>query len=126
MATGAPVAVGMAAIGVIGTLVFVSAGALAQLANIAYTQSSSFVLVVVPLFVLMGYIGGAAGLNESLYRACNAWLRHRRGGVALATGCASVAFSPSGAPSKLSYTVPRIRPRVVTATFPWPGRMGRH
>src|SRR5438046_9254555 len=45
------------------------------------------------MFVLMGYIAGAARLSESLYRACNAWLGHRRGGLALATigGCGAFA-----------------------------------
>ena len=46
-----------------------------------------------PMFVLMGYIAGEARLSESLYRACNAWLGHRRGGLALATigGCGAFA-----------------------------------
>jgi C4-dicarboxylate transporter, DctM subunit len=41
----------------------------------------------------MGYIAGGAGLSEKLYRACNAWLGHRRGGLALATigGCGAFA-----------------------------------
>ena len=45
------------------------------------------------MFVLMGYIAGEARLSESLYRACNAWLGHRRGGLALATigGCGAFA-----------------------------------
>src|SRR5260370_24346685 len=45
------------------------------------------------MFVLMGYIAGGAGLSEALYRACNAWLGHRRGGLALATigGCGAFA-----------------------------------
>src|SRR5205823_5357080 len=36
---------------------------------------------------------GGARLSESLYRACNAWLGHRRGGLALATigGCGAFA-----------------------------------
>ena len=45
------------------------------------------------MFVLMGYIAGEAGLNESLYSACNAWLGHRRGGLALATIGACGAFA---------------------------------
>ena len=34
-----------------------------------------------------------AGLNQSLYSACNAWLGHRRGGLALATIGACGAFA---------------------------------
>ena len=50
-------------------------------------------LSVIPMFVLMGYIAGEAGLNQSLYSACNAWLGHRRGGLALATIGACGAFA---------------------------------
>ncbi len=93
MATGAPVAVGMAAIGIIGTLVFVSSGALAQLANIAFSQSSSFVLVVVPLFVLMGEVIGFSGMGAALYRAASLWLRRLPGGLAAATVLACAGFA---------------------------------
>src|SRR5713101_4327220 len=49
--------------------------------------------ILIPMFVLMGYLAGNAGLSQSLYRACNAWLGHRRGGLALATigGCGAFA-----------------------------------
>ena len=58
-----------------------------------YETALTYGLSVIPMFVLMGYIAGEAGLNESLYRACNAWLGHRRGGLALATigGCGAFA-----------------------------------
>ena len=67
--------------------------ALALLGQTAYETALTYDLSVVPMFVLMGYIAGAAGLSESLYRACNAWLGHRRGGLALATigGCGAFA-----------------------------------
>ena len=67
--------------------------ALALLGQTAYETAVTYNLSVVPMFVLMGYIAGEAGLSESLYRACNAWLGHRRGGLALATigGCGAFA-----------------------------------
>src|SRR5205823_1618131 len=67
--------------------------ALALLGQTAYETAFTYNLSVVPMFVLMGYIAGGAGLSESLYRACNAWLGHRRGGLALATigGCGAFA-----------------------------------
>src|SRR5437763_4878317 len=63
------------------------------LGQTAYETAVTYNLSVVPMFVLMGYIAGAARLSESLYRACNAWLGHRRGGLALATigGCGAFA-----------------------------------
>ena len=44
MVTRAPVAVALGIIGIVGTAVFVSPNALQQIANIAFTQSSNFVL----------------------------------------------------------------------------------
>ena len=43
--------------------------------------SSSFVLVAVPLFLLMGEILLRAGLSERLYRALNVWLDRLPGGL---------------------------------------------
>ncbi|WP_426955299.1 TRAP transporter large permease [Muricoccus radiodurans] len=43
--------------------------------------SSSFVLVAVPLFLLMGEILLRAGLSDRLYRALNVWLNRLPGGL---------------------------------------------
>jgi tripartite ATP-independent transporter DctM subunit len=41
----------------------------------------------------MGYFASNSGLSEALFRACNTWLGHHRGGLALATigGCGAFA-----------------------------------
>ncbi|HVG51265.1 MAG TPA: TRAP transporter large permease [Xanthobacteraceae bacterium] len=78
----------------LGTLLLIDGGAaLALLGQTAYETSLSYGLSVIPMFVLMGYIAGEAGLSEGLYKACNAWLGHRRGGLALATIGACGAFA---------------------------------
>jgi len=93
MATRTPVAVGMGLIGVLGTVVFVSTGALTQLANIAYSQSSSFVLVVAPLFILMGEVIAFSGMGAALFRAAALWMRRLPGGLGVATVAACAAFA---------------------------------
>ena len=93
MATRAPVAVGMGLIGVLGSIAFVSTGALTQLASIAYSQSASFVLVVVPLFILMGEVIAFSGMGAALYRAAALWLRRLPGGLAAATVLACAGFA---------------------------------
>ncbi|MCV0438749.1 MAG: TRAP transporter large permease [Hydrogenophaga sp.] len=55
--------------------------------------SSSFAsadLALIPIFLLMGNFASAAGLSTDLYRLSDAFVGHRRGGLALATlgGCA--------------------------------------
>jgi len=47
-------------------------------------------LALIPIFLLMGNFASAAGLSTDLYRLSDAFVGHRRGGLALATlgGCA--------------------------------------
>ena len=94
LAGGMPIGFAMGLSAFVGTLLLIDAGAaLALLGQTAYETALSYDLSVIPMFVLMGFIAGEAGLNESLYRACNAWLGHHRGGLALATigGCGAFA-----------------------------------
>src|SRR5712691_8766536 len=94
LAAGMPIGFAMGLAAFVGTLLLIDAqAALALLGQTAYETAFTYNLSVVPMFVLMGYIAGGAGLSESLYRACNAWLGHRRGGLALATigGCGAFA-----------------------------------
>ena len=91
---GMPIGFAMGLSAVLGTLLLIDAqAAFSLLGQTAYDTAVTYNLSVVPMFVLMGYIAGGAGLSEALYRACNAWLGHRRGGLALATigGCGAFA-----------------------------------
>ncbi len=86
-----PIAAAMALVGVGGTA-WISGwpAALATVRQGPFERASSYTLVVIPLFVLMGYLAARAGLSQNLFRAANAWLGHWRGGLAMATvaGCA--------------------------------------
>jgi C4-dicarboxylate transporter DctM subunit len=87
-----------------GVYIAVVLGALALIAGFAFSgrpfwlfmgqviwaPSSSFVLVAVPLFLLMGEILLRTGLSEQLYKALNVWLRRWPGGL-LHTNIASCA-----------------------------------
>jgi tripartite ATP-independent transporter DctM subunit len=89
-----PIAASMAIIGVFGTAAI--AGwpvALATLRHGPFERASSYTLVVIPLFVLMGYLAAEAGLSQKLFRAANVWLGHWRGGLAMATVGASAGFA---------------------------------
>jgi C4-dicarboxylate transporter DctM subunit len=86
-----PIAVAMALVGVGGTALLAGSGAaLAIVRQGPFERATSYTLTVIPLFVLMGYLASEAGLSRSLFRAANAWLGHRRGGLAMAAvaGCA--------------------------------------
>jgi C4-dicarboxylate transporter, DctM subunit len=91
---GIPIGFGMGVSALIGTMLLLDyRAALALLGQTAYETAITYDLSVLPMFVLMGYLASGAGLSESLYRACHAWLGHRRGGLALATIGACGAFA---------------------------------
>jgi C4-dicarboxylate transporter DctM subunit len=86
-----PIAVAMAVSGVLGTVVISGwSTALATIRQGPFERATSYTLVVIPLFVMMGYLSSQAGLSRSLFQAANVWLGHLRGGLAMATvvGCA--------------------------------------
>lgn len=58
-----------------------------------WNPSSSFVLVAVPLFLLMGEVLLRSGLSEKLYRALNVWLDRLPGGLLHTNIVASGVFS---------------------------------
>ncbi len=68
-------------------------GALANVGQTAFDAAINYELSVVPLFVLMGNFVARARLSEELYTASNAFLGHRRGGLAMATIVACGGFS---------------------------------
>ncbi len=63
-----------------------------QLKQMTYSTFSSYSLSVVPLFLLMGQFASIGGMSKSLFKAAEAWVGHRRGGVALATIAACAGF----------------------------------
>jgi C4-dicarboxylate transporter DctM subunit len=91
---GIPIALGMVLVGFIGFAALVGFDpAMAMTGQIAYETSLSYGLSVLPLFILMGNLINQSRLSEELYDASNAFLGHRRGGLAMATIVACGGFS---------------------------------
>ncbi|GAB5376025.1 MAG: TRAP transporter large permease [Acuticoccus sp.] len=67
--------------------------ALYSVGQTAFDAAINYELSVVPLFVLMGNFVARAGLASELYNASNAFLGHRKGGLAMATIVACGGFS---------------------------------
>jgi tripartite ATP-independent transporter DctM subunit len=61
-----------------------------QLKSLAYSTFSSHSLSIVPLFLLMGQFASLGGMSQALFKAAEAFIGHRRGGVGMAAigGCA--------------------------------------
>lgn len=89
-----PIAAAMAIVGVLGSAALAGwSAALATLKQGPFERATSYTLVVVPLFVMMGYLAAQAGLSQNLFRAANVWLGHWRGGLAMATVGACAGFA---------------------------------
>lgn len=65
---------------------------LARLKGETYSIFSDYSLSIIPLFLLMGQFAGLGGMSQSLFRAANSWLGHRKGGVAMAAIGACAGF----------------------------------
>lgn len=89
-----PIAFAMGLVGMIGFGFMVSwSASLAMISSVTYETGLAYGLSVVPLFILMGNFVTRAGLSDELYGAANAFLGHRKGGLAMATVVACGGFS---------------------------------
>src|SRR4029450_7555199 len=76
---------------------------LSYLKGLLWARFSVYDLSVIPLFLLMGQFASAAGFSRTLFRAAEALMGHRNGGVAMSAIVACAAFgaicgSSGGAP----------------------------
>jgi tripartite ATP-independent transporter DctM subunit len=89
-----PIGLSMFLVG-LGGLYFVTGGpnmALAKLKSETYSTFSSYSLSIVPMFILMGHFATLGGMSQALFKAAEAFLGHRRGGVAMAAVGACAGF----------------------------------
>ncbi|HUG24809.1 TRAP transporter large permease [Piscinibacter sp.] len=89
-----PIGLSMLVIGLVGSWqVFGStAPLLNQLKTLAYGQFSTHSLSIVPLFLLMGQFATLGGMSQALFKAAEAFIGQRRGGVGMAAVGACAGF----------------------------------
>ncbi|MEP7282567.1 MAG: TRAP transporter large permease [Rubrivivax sp.] len=89
-----PIGLSMLVLGLIGSwLVYGSAPPLLnQMKTMAYSTFSSNSLSIVPLFLLMGQFAALGGMSRALFKAAEAFIGHRRGGVGMAAIGACAGF----------------------------------
>jgi len=88
-----PLAVSMTIAGFVGLgLMRGWPAAMASTSQVIFETGFHYVLSVIPLFVLMGNFVARAGLARELFTAANAFVGHRRGGLAMASIIASGGF----------------------------------
>ena len=89
-----PIGLAMLVVGLVGSWqVFGSAAPLLnQMKTLAYGTFSTHSLSIVPLFLLMGQFASLGGMSRALFKAAEAFIGHRKGGVAMAAVGACAGF----------------------------------
>ena len=103
---GLEIGFSMALAGFIGYAAIVNIDAAFKLVAMdIYSVVSSYSLLVIPLFILMGQIGAGAGISKDLYDCAYKFVGHVPGGLAIGTVAAATAFKAiSGSSSATSAT----------------------
>ena len=83
--------------------------AIATMSSETYSSTTAYALSIIPLFVLMGNMAGAAGYSQRLYEAAYVWIGRLKGGLASATvvGCAAFA-AVSGSSVATAVTIGKV------------------
>lgn len=110
LALRVPVAMALLAAGFFGTWALNGQrSAVAVLSSETFSAVSSYSLIVIPLFILMGNISSAAGFSRGLYELAYAWVGRFRGGLASASILGCAAFSAvSGSSVATAVTIGRV------------------
>lgn len=89
-----PIAFAMGIAGATGMMIQVGINpTLALFERIVFENVSNFILVAIPLFILMAEFMTAGGMTRKAVAACQGWIGHFRGGLALATVGAAVMLA---------------------------------
>ena len=116
MALGVPVFASLGLSGMLGLyLVQDSSFLFNVLKDFLFDHTASYVLIVVPLFILMGNLALYAGVGDSLFRMAKRWFGHYPGGLLMATIMTCGGFSATSGSSVAtaatvgSITLPELR-----------------
>ena len=92
---GMPIGFGMCVTGFLGMIVTYKAlpSSLGMLGIASYNTAASYMLTVVPLFILMGELAFHSGISEDLFETANKWLGRLRGGLAMSAVAGCAGFS---------------------------------
>lgn len=89
-----PVGIAMSIVGVGGFAAVVGLDPALNLLSLSPIRViTNYELSVIPMFILMGVLASVSGMSAELFKATNAWLGGRRGGVGTATIASCAGFS---------------------------------
>ena len=96
--------------GIIGLVELIGVGpALGNVGAIPFSKSVTFVLGLLPIFILIGFLAFQAGITKQLFQAAKAWVGFVPGGLAVATVFATAGFAAvSGASTATAAVFARV------------------
>ncbi|NYT86628.1 TRAP transporter large permease [Pollutimonas harenae] len=100
MIIGTPVFAALGLAGVVGIVMIENLDfVLNRLKSFSYHQTASYLLTVVPLFILMGAFAHHAGVGQKLFGVARKWVGHWPGGLAMASVLTSAGFAATSGSS---------------------------
>lgn len=100
MAIGTPVFAALGLAGITGIIMIEDLTfVLNRLKAFSYSQSASYLLTVIPLFILMGAFAHHAGIGQKLFGVARKWVGHRPGGLAMASILTCAGFAATSGSS---------------------------
>jgi tripartite ATP-independent transporter DctM subunit len=102
LALGIPIYLSLSLTGIAGLIMLTDLQTcLNVLQHLPYPTVASYLLLVVPLFVMMGNLAFSAGVSRNAYDISRKWLSRFPGGLAMATtmGCAAFAAACGSSPA---------------------------
>lgn len=104
-----PVGTAMLIVGIGGIMMIRPPAAMPVVAGEIFNEATAYALTILPMFILMGNLAGLSGMSRDLYDAANAWIGHKKGGLASATILGCAAFSAlSGSSLAAALTMGRV------------------
>ncbi len=82
---GVPVGFALTGVAMLGTICSWGVGGLYQIVSTTYSDSTSFILIAIPLFILMANFLERSGLADDLYQIIYLWSGRLNGGLAIGT-----------------------------------------
>lgn len=117
LATGIPVGIGIALVGLTAGYATMGPASLLALPSTLFAGINSFLLIAIPLFILMSEILRRGGVTELLFDTVTKWLGHLPGGLAVsavvtsAVGASITGSSVANAASMAIVAVPPLLAR---------------
>jgi len=100
MLLGVPVFAALGLSGILGIVMIEDMGfVLNRLKSFSYTTGASYLLTVIPLFVLMGAFAHHAGVGARLFSMARRWVGHFPGGLAMASVLTCAGFAATSGSS---------------------------